>query len=190
MTTDPTSTQYADRYRKVAADFTALVHAVPASAWDNPAPCEGWVARDVVGHLVEWLPAFFFEGQWQVDVAPIPAVADDPVAAWDALDNALQAALDDPAVADSERDTPMGRQTFAGCLDMIGTNDVFLHQWDLARATGLDERLDPDEVHALFVTMEPMDQVLRESGQFGARVAVPDDADEQTKLIAFIGRRP
>ncbi len=65
-----------------------------------------------------------------------------------------------------------------------------MHTWDLARATGLDERLDPDEVHALFVTMEPMDEMLRQSGQFGARVPVPDDADEQTKLIAFTGRQP
>jgi hypothetical protein len=50
--------------------------------------------------------------------------------------------------------------------------------------------LDPDEVHALFVSMEPMDGMLRGSGQFGARVPVPDDADEQTKLIAFTGRQP
>ncbi len=73
---------------------------------------------------------------------------------------------------------------------MIVTNDIFMHTWDLARAAGLDETLDPDEVHRLFVGMEPMDQMLRESGQYGPRVPVPDDADEQTKLIAFIGRQP
>jgi uncharacterized protein (TIGR03086 family) len=184
------SQELVDRYGRVAAAFSARVRAVPAEAWDNPAPCEGWVARDVVGHLVEWLPAFFFHGTWQLGVAPLPPVDDDPVAAWEALNAALRAALDDPAIADSERETPMGRQTFAACLDTIGTNDVFLHTWDLARATGLDERLDPDEVHRLFVTMEPYDEVLRQSGQYGPRVPVPDDADEQTKLLAFIGRHP
>jgi hypothetical protein len=35
-----------------------------------------------------------------------------------------------------------------------------------------------------------MDEMLRESGQFGPRVDVSDDADEQSKLIAFTGRRP
>ncbi|MGZ8765072.1 MAG: hypothetical protein ACXW2C_05160 [Acidimicrobiia bacterium] len=30
----------------------------------------------------------------------------------------------------------------------------------------------------------------RESGHFGPRVAVPDDADEQTRLIAFVGWQP
>ena len=182
--------ELAVRYSKVAAGFGARVRAVPPGAWDSPAPCEGWVARDVVAHLVEWVPAFFFHGTWQLDVPPLPDVAVDPVAAWQALDAAIRAALDDPAVAGSERDTPMGRQTFAACLDQIGTNDLLVHTWDLARATGLDETLDGDEVHRLFVAMEPYDDVLRQSGQYGPRVPVPDDADEQTKLIAFTGRRP
>ena len=38
--------------------------------------------------------------------------------------------------------------------------------------------------------MEPRDQVLRASGQYGPRVEVPVDADAQTKLIAFVGRQP
>jgi uncharacterized protein (TIGR03086 family) len=74
--------------------------------------------------------------------------------------------------------------------DMICTGDEFQHTWDLARATGLDETLDPDEVHRLYESMEPVDELLRNSGHFGPRVAVPDDADEQTKLIAFTGRQP
>jgi hypothetical protein len=31
---------------------------------------------------------------------------------------------------------------------------------------------------------------MRQSGHYGPRVEVPDDADEQTKLLAFMGRRP
>jgi hypothetical protein len=38
--------------------------------------------------------------------------------------------------------------------------------------------------------MEPMDEVLRASGHYGPRVRVPEDADEQTRLLAFIGRQP
>ena len=73
---------------------------------------------------------------------------------------------------------------------MICTPDVLIHTWDLARATGLDETLDPDEVQGMADAMEPMDQMLRDSGHFGPRVPVPDDADEQTKLLAFTGRQP
>lgn len=48
----------AERYRRVAARFTARVNEVPDAAWESPAPCKGWVARDVVRHLVEWIPSF------------------------------------------------------------------------------------------------------------------------------------
>ena len=179
----------ADRYRNVAAQFTKRVEAVPGDAWDNPAPCEGWVARDVVGHLVEWLPAFFF-GTWDIATESIPSVGVSPVDAWAAVNGAIQCALDDPAVAQSERDVRFGRASFENTIDMICTADVLIHTWDLARATGLDETLDPAEVHRFVESMEPMDQLLRDSGQYGPRVAVSADADEQTRLIAFLGRQP
>ena len=65
-----------------------------------------------------------------------------------------------------------------------------MHRWDLARATGQDETLDPDKCAVMLEGMLPMDEVLRQSGQYGPRVEVPDDADVQTKLLAFIGRTP
>jgi uncharacterized protein (TIGR03086 family) len=179
----------ADRYRKVAGGFSRRVEEVPPDAWDNPAPCEGWLARDVVRHLVEWMPSLFLSSAG-IDPPTIPSVDDDPAGAWHALDRALLAALDDPELAAIEFDSRAGRHTVAAAIDMFGTSDILIHTWDLARATGLDETLDPDEVHRLLVGMEPMDAVLRDSGHYGPRVEVPDDADEQTRLIAFTGRHP
>ena len=43
--------EISDRYRNVAAQFTERVKEVPDGAWADPAPCEGWDARDVVRHL-------------------------------------------------------------------------------------------------------------------------------------------
>jgi uncharacterized protein (TIGR03086 family) len=183
-------TEYSDRFRWVSAAFGERVAKVPADAWDNPAPVDGWAARDVVTHLVEWVPAFFGE-TWNVrPPRDAPAPQADPAGAWAAFTATYQAALDDPAVAGEVKDTRMGAQPFGQCFDMIATTDVFLHTWDLARATGLDETLDADEVHRLLLGMEPLDEMLRQSGQYGPRVPVPDDADEQTRLIAFIGRQP
>lgn len=65
-----------------------------------------------------------------------------------------------------------------------------MHTWDLSRATDQDPTLDPGFCAALFAGMEPMDEILRASGQFGPRVPVPADADVQTRLLAFIGRDP
>jgi len=178
-----------ERYQWVAAQFGARVDQVAADAWDNPAPVEGWVARDVVGHLVEWLPAFFF-GTWGIDAGPAPDAATDPVAAWRWLDDAIQGALDDPAVAEAVRDTHMGTSSFEQQISMIATTDVLIHTWDLARATGLDEQLDAEGVRSYVEGMEPLDQILRQSGHYGPRVAVDEDADDQTRLLAFLGRQP
>ena len=52
------------------------------------------------------------------------------------------------------------------------------------------DRLDPDECARLVAGMEPMEEVIRSSGQYGPRVPVPDDADAQTRLLGFIGRDP
>ena len=78
----------------------------------------------------------------------------------------------------------------AAALDMIVSGDLLIHTWDLARATGLDEELDAGEVHRMYVGIQPMDQVLRESGHYGPRVPVADDASEQARLLAFTGRQP
>ena len=180
----------AEEHRRVAAAFTHTVEGVAPDAWDLPAPVDGWVARDVVRHLVEWLPAFL-DGATGITVPAGPSVDDDPVGAWRAQTEAVQQLLDDPGVAEAEYDLPhIGRMPLGQAIDMIYTSDVFLHRWDLARATGQDETLDPDKCAIMLEGMLPMDEVLRQSGQYGPRVDVPDDADVQTKLIAFIGRVP
>lgn len=185
----------ARRFEKVAAGFTARVEAVPADGWERPAPCEGWVARDVVRHLVEWLPGpGFLLGTFGVETGAIPSVDADPAAAWIVVRDAVQRALDDPVVATRVEDCgPPGRLSLEAAVDMTCTPDVLIHTWDLARAAGLDEQLDRDEVHRRLAGIEALppevDAAMRGSGHYGPRVEVADDADEQTRLLAFMGRR-
>ncbi|WCO66963.1 TIGR03086 family metal-binding protein [Iamia majanohamensis] len=182
----------AARTRAVATALTRTVEAVPDDAWDRPAPCEGWVARDVVDHLVGWMPPFFLEG-WGRPVPDGPSAQVDPAGAWLALRDALLAALDDPA-ADVARPTPMGEVTLAGAWETAGLPDLLVHTWDLARATGLDERLDPDEVARVAEGIDAVDPAtdaaMRDSGHYGPRVEVPAGADPQTRVLAFMGRTP
>ena len=182
-------TEVADRYLRVSDGFTARVDAVADGAWDAPSPCDGWTARDVVGHLTGWIPSFFFD-RWELAAPAIPTSSDDPAGAWHALDGAIRGGLDDPAVAVRPADTPMGTVTFEAAIDMIVTGDVLVHTWDLARAAGLDETLDADAVHRMLDGIEAMDEAMRTSGHYGPRVDVADDADDQTRLLAFTGRRP
>ena len=188
------ASESSERFARVAAQFTERIRAVPDDSWEDPAPCEGWVARDVVRHLIGWLPGpGYLLGTWSVDTGPLPSVDDDPLGAWEAVRAAIQAALDDPAVADREEDAgPPGRLTFAAAVDMTVTPDVLVHTWDLARAAGLDETLDPDEVGRQMAGIRAMppevDAAMRDSGHYGPKVEVAADADEQTQLLAFMGR--
>jgi uncharacterized protein (TIGR03086 family) len=180
----------ADEHRRIAGEFTKTVEGTAPAAWGNPAPPEGWVARDVVRHLVEWFPGFL-QGATGITLVAGPSVDADPVGAWRAQTEAVQALLDDPAVAERQYEfAHIGPMPLGRAIDMIYTSDVFLHRWDLARATGQDETLHPDKCAEMLDAMLPMDDVLRQSGHYGPRVDVPDDADIQTKLLAFIGRTP
>lgn len=179
----------AEEHRRVAGAFTDRVRGVPAGRWDSPAPVEGWVARDVVRHLVEWFPAFLRAGAG-VELPRGPSPDEDPVAAWTVHSNGVQALLDDPSTAGRVlRDRHVGEVPLDQAVDRFYTSDVFMHTWDLARATGQDERLDPAKCAELLEGMLPLDDLLRSSGQYGPRVDVPDDADVQTRLLGFIGRR-
>jgi len=180
--------EIAERYQRITQQFTDRVKAVPADAWDNPSPCSGWSARDVVGHLTEWITGFF--GPQGVTFPDAPSVQDDPLGAWVAVQSTLAAALADPAMAAKQVSTPFATQSLAETVDMIVTGDVFTHTWDLARATGQDETLDADQLRLMNLGMRSMpDEALRGDGMFGPALDVPADADEQTTFLAFVGRR-
>jgi uncharacterized protein (TIGR03086 family) len=171
----------------VCETFTARVRG--AADWDAPAPVEGWRARDVVAHLVEWFPAFLHSATG-LELERGPSPDEDPVAAWEVHSDAVQRLLDGPEATTAFAHPMVGEMPLPEAVDRFYTSDVFLHTWDLARATGQDETLDADTCAAMLAGMEPIEELLRSSGQYGPRVPVPDDADVQTRLIGFIGRDP
>lgn len=170
------------RHRQVAGRFTELVRGV--SDWSAPAPVDSWTARDVVDHLTDWFPVFLRAGGIELGVAP----DDEPLIAWQRQTEAVQALFDVPA-----RDFThpyIGTTPLIEAIDRFYTADVFMHSWDLARATGQNDSLDEDYCADLLTGLRSMDEVLRASGQYGPAVPVPDDAPVQDWLVGFIGRDP
>jgi uncharacterized protein (TIGR03086 family) len=183
---DFTTAGPAERHRLIAGVFTERVEGT--RDWEAPAPVEGWTAREVVRHLVEWFPAFLSAGGVELDRGP--SVDDDPPGAWRAHTGAVQALLDG-----TDADRPFthpraGSYPLDQAIDMFYTSDVFMHTWDVARATGQDDRLDPDLCAQLLAGMTQMEDAMRESGQYGPAVPVPDDAPVQDRMLGFIGRDP
>jgi len=182
------SDQPAERHRQVGGLFTERVRG--ARDWDAPSPVAGWAARDVVRHLTEWFPPFLSAGAG-IQLPGGPSVDEDPVSAWQAHRDAVQALLDDPATQDRVLANPhIGELPLDRAVDQFYTADVFMHTWDLARATGQDDRLDAGFCRQLLAGMEQAEEAMRSSGQYGARVEIPGDAGPQTRMLGFIGRDP
>lgn len=178
----------AERHRRIAGEFTDRVRHV--KDWDVRTPVPDWTARDVVRHLVEWLPGFLKAGS---DVQPQRGVDvdEDPVAGWAAHSGWVQALLDDPASAQRMLENPyVGSMPLDRAIDQFYTNDVFMHTWDLARASGQDDRLDADYCAQLVDGMGAYEDAIRSSGQYGPKVPTPPGSDAQTRLLGFIGRDP
>ena len=175
--------QPAERHRALAAAFGERVRGT--TDWDVPAPVAGWTARSVVDHLTSWFPDFLAGGAG----IELPKADPDPVVAWQAQTDAVQALVENPA-GRVLSNPHIGEVPLAEAIDRFYTADVFMHTWDLARATGQDDRLDPDFCARMLAGMEPIAEMIYASGQYGPPVPVPADADAQTRLLGFIGRDP
>lgn len=174
------------RHRIIAAEFGDTVAAV--KDWDLPTPVAGWVAGDVVAHLVHWLPAFLAAGGVQMPAGPDPATG--PEAAWQAQSAGVQALLDGPLAHETFVHPLAGEHRLADAIDRFYTADVFMHTWDLATACGRSPALDPAFADQLVTGMAGMEAILRSSGQYGPAVPTAADADPITRLVGFIGRDP
>ncbi|GAA4093181.1 TIGR03086 family metal-binding protein [Nonomuraea soli] len=191
--------EIADSYRRRADAFDRKVAAVRPGQWDNPSPCEKWTARDVVRHIIDMHGVILRPLGRRLTTAP--TVDEDPVAAFRSARADVEAILDDPSLASTACETPTGTMTIEEHIDKVPSSDLPLHGWDLARATGQDDTIDPADVayHWSAITGLPADllEKFRTPGAFGPgvevfgpEVPIGEDASPQDRLLAFIGRDP
>jgi uncharacterized protein (TIGR03086 family) len=181
-------TEVSERYRRLADAFAAKIASVPADLWSAPSPCEGWTARDVVGHVVSTQGMIL--GLVGRKLGEVPSADDDPTAAWAAARAVVQRDLDDPARASAEFEGSMGKMTFEGAVDRFLCVDLVVHGWDLARAAGLDDHIAAEDVARIRGVAEGFGDAMRSPRAFGPEVEAPAGADDQTQLMAFLGRTP
>ncbi|WP_344217755.1 TIGR03086 family metal-binding protein [Kribbella sancticallisti] len=191
--------EIAERYRRRADAFEEKVAAVRAEQWGNQSPCAEWKARDVVGHIVDMHGVMLRPVGRALDAEL--SVQDDPLAAFRGARAAVEAVLDDPGLAEAECDTPAGKMTVADHIDQVVSDDLVLHGWDLARATGQDETMDASDVERIWASTSAIPAEVVEQYRtpgafgpgievFGPEVPVPAEAPLQDRLLGFIGRDP
>lgn len=181
MADQPSTAQW---HQIEAARFADLIAGV--SDWDAPTPVAEWVARDIVEHLLTWPVGMF--GGYGVDLPT--ADLSDLAGSFATQSAAIQAILDDPAQADAEVQTHTGPQKLADVFHNFYVADLFMHHWDLAKASGQDATMNPGIAGGMLAGMGQIEEMLRASQQFGERQPVGEDASVVDQFIAFIGRDP
>lgn len=159
--------------------------------WDRQSPCGTWDARGVLEHVIGFHDVLLLRPLGLKPDRP----GDDPSRRWELTVDRLREALrrdglfarviDVPAVG-AHAPTKLDAATLVPRL----TQDVLVHTWDLARAVGADDHLDPEWCAMFFEKLPAHHDALSKSGMFAAPVAVDDNADTQSKLLARLGRDP
>jgi uncharacterized protein (TIGR03086 family) len=177
----------ADRYRRLSDQLTERIAAVPEQAWSSPTPCEEWTVRELVGHVIDIHGRF--QGLVGRSLVDHPSVEEDPLGAWTAVRDQMRADLQDPDRAAEEYDGMLGRSSFGASVDGFVCFDLVVHGWDLARATGQDETMDPRDVEPLLEMVDRMGPMMLENGVIARQLEPPSDASPQERLLAGLGRR-
>jgi uncharacterized protein (TIGR03086 family) len=179
---EPTFTsELAKTYDRRARAFEALIVATPLERWSSPSPCEGWLARDVVSHIVDFSAQVLREKGLRepASVRRLRRAA----RGFRATREFVARLLDDPT-------TPAKVASF---LHWSLSFDLPQHGWDLAMATGQDPTMDADEMELLWGSLngDPGNWAWqRASGWYGSPVAVPEDANLQDRVLGLLGRDP
>jgi uncharacterized protein (TIGR03086 family) len=180
-----------ERHLAVCQRFGESVRAANGK-WDRRSPCEAWDARGVLEHVIGFHDVLVLRPLGLKPDRP----RDDPQIRWELTYGQLEKAFE-PGRRLFERvvDIPELQSNPATRLDARAmmpnlTRDVLVHTWDLARAVGADDRLDPRWCELFYAALPSDPGGLSVSGMFDAPVAVGDQTDMQSKLLARLGRNP
>ncbi|MGY0023111.1 TIGR03086 family metal-binding protein [Streptomyces sp. cg35] len=171
-----------------------LAHGVREDQLDLPTPCPDYAVRHLLGHILGLSIGLRAAGRKELGgptaTAPgstLPELGPD----WRSV---LPGALDD-LVDTWQEPAAWEGMTQAGGLDLPGAvaglvtaDELVVHGWDLARATGQAYAPDEAALRAARDLLTP-DEGGRD-GLFGPVVPVPDDAPLLDRVIGLSGRDP
>jgi uncharacterized protein (TIGR03086 family) len=179
-------------------EVARLLEGVTDDHLSAPSPSDCDVAT-LLDHLMGLTMAF----TWAAEKSTPPEGSKPPSSSGADLDptwrsvlpgrlDALADAWSKPSAWDGM--TEAGGVTMPGeVTGLVALDEVVLHGWDLARATGQEFRCDPDSAEAVLGFTERSaqpDQAAMRTGLFGPVVEVADDAPVFDRALGFAGRDP
>ncbi|HEV2309419.1 MAG TPA: TIGR03086 family metal-binding protein [Acidimicrobiia bacterium] len=176
----------ADVHRGALTGFTTVVRQVPDDAWHVPTPCREWDAAALVEHVIGFHQYLL--------LSPLGVRAHRPregtLARWLATEEAIRSVLDDPEALERPASFFDGATRRPVELLAALADDTLVHTWDLARAVGLPDRLEPRACGLAYARAQRVPPDQRGSTMYQPAVAVPEDADTQDHLLGLLGRDP
>ncbi|WP_438290929.1 TIGR03086 family metal-binding protein [Streptomyces sp. HUAS TT7] len=181
-----------------AAELTRLLEGVRDDQLESPTPCPAYALRDLLSHIaglsVAFQDAAHKEFGPSTSTAPGSVPPPELPADWrtsmpESL-AAMAAAWRDPAAW--EGDTRAGGGTFpAAAVGRIALDELVVHGWDVARATGQPYRPAPADLVVSYELLAPSkDDPAARGTAFGPAVDVPAEAPMLDRLIGVSGRDP
>lgn len=182
------------KLHKNALDFAREhVFNIKKDQWSMQSNCTEWTVRDLVNHIVSenwWVPELLggktpkevgdtLEGDL-LDGDPLHAFKDSSEAAQKAVEEMLDLSQ---KVHASWDDIPASEYIEQRIFD------ITVHGWDIAKSTGQEDIIDKDLLDYVYKIIEKNKQEFSQTGLFGTPLEVNQIDDQQTKLLALIGRK-
>jgi len=183
-----------------AHEVERLLQGVSDDRLGEPTPCTGTPVAGLLDHLMGLTLAFTWAANKQ---SPPPGEPAGPVADSDNLDPDWRAQLprrlSDLVEAWRAPDAWEGMAEAGGLrmpaevMGLVALDELVMHGWDLARATGQSFTCDPASTEAVLAftseSARPERADSRE-GLFGPVVPVPEDAPAFDRALGYAGRDP
>ena len=164
-----------------------LLPGVPDSALAAPTPCVDTTVAALLDHIMGLAEGLRASARKEPTEAPV-ASAEHLDPRWREL---LPPRLDALVAAWREPDAGEGTTTAGGIelpaaeVAAVTLDELVIHGWDLARATGQPYEPAPADVAAIQPFLEAFG-----SGLFGPAFPVPDDASPFDRALGLSGRDP
>jgi uncharacterized protein (TIGR03086 family) len=177
--------------RSANTAFEQRLRRVGADDWSLPTPCSEWDVRALVNHVIggnrRYVMLLRGASAESVDrTRTEDHLGSDPVAAFATTARELVDVFGEDEALARVAHHPIGDRTGAELLAMR-VLDVTVHAWDLARALGVEDVLDPEAVEFALAHVDLI-EAGRQHGSFAPLRSPTSGTSAQARLLHLVGR--
>jgi uncharacterized protein (TIGR03086 family) len=175
-------------------EFRRVLAGVGHEHWELATPCDEWDVRELVNHVLGGNVRYtmLLHGAAADQMAAtrsIDHIGADALASFDRSAAEVMTAFEESGALEKTVHHPAGDRSGLDLL-WLRVAEWTIHAWDLARAIGGDETLDPELVDTLLARLEEHGTGLESGGYFESAGAADPTNAPQTRLLLTVGRHP